>query len=216
MASKKQPKKIETIDDLSPDTRNANKGTLRGLAMLEDSLESYGAGRSILVDRGGNVIAGNKTLQAAADKGFDVEVVQTDGKKLIVVQRTDLDLNSQAGRELALADNRVSEIDLDFDTEVLKELQAEGVDTKRFWNDSELAILFGNFAGQGLDGDLDVNSQYKNMKDRVNTEKHVRFTFGEISTNFEKALFDRLNKKLLTYPNMRTGLLACFEAFLDE
>ena len=44
------------------DSRNANKGTERGLALLDKSLRQYGAGRSILVDKNGRVIAGNKTL----------------------------------------------------------------------------------------------------------------------------------------------------------
>lgn len=85
-------KELKSINDLTPDDNNANKGTLRGLAMLEDSIEQYGPGRSILVDAEGRVIAGNKTLQAAIDKGIDVIVVPTDGDKLVVVQRRDLNL----------------------------------------------------------------------------------------------------------------------------
>jgi hypothetical protein len=48
------------IERLAPDKRNANRGTVRGRALLEDSLRRYGAGRSILADKHGNIIAGNK------------------------------------------------------------------------------------------------------------------------------------------------------------
>ena len=44
---------------LTPDRHNMNRGTERGLQLLEKSLRDYGAGRSILVDKAGNVIAGN-------------------------------------------------------------------------------------------------------------------------------------------------------------
>ena len=50
------------LSDLTLDAKNANRGTQRGLKALTDSLQKYGAGRSILVDKDGNVIAGNKYL----------------------------------------------------------------------------------------------------------------------------------------------------------
>lgn len=46
------------LSDLQPDRRNANKGTERGLKALDHSLRQYGAGRSILVDKHGRIIAG--------------------------------------------------------------------------------------------------------------------------------------------------------------
>jgi hypothetical protein len=61
--------------------------------MIENSLRNFGAGRSIVLDKHGNIIAGNKTVENAGAIGLeDVIVVQTDGTKLIAVQRMDLDL----------------------------------------------------------------------------------------------------------------------------
>ena len=57
--------------ELTPDIRNANKGTERGRGALETSLRQYGAGRSILVDKHGRIVAGNKTLETAAEIGLD-------------------------------------------------------------------------------------------------------------------------------------------------
>lgn len=132
-------KKVQALEDLEFDRKNANKGTARGRAMLEDSLRKFGAGRSILADREGRVIAGNKTLEVAADIGLPVRVIETDGSELVVVQRKDVDLESKQGRELAIADNRVAELDLAWDDDVLLELQAEGVDVEQFKFDLDKA-----------------------------------------------------------------------------
>jgi hypothetical protein len=135
-------KQISSISDLVPDTNNANKGTVRGLAMLEDSIAEYGAGRSILIDADGNVIAGNKTLQAAIEKGMEVQVIQTDGNKLIAVQRVDLNLyKDKAARELAYADNRIAQTDLDWSMEAMLADTNSGIDLSKFFDDDELDVL---------------------------------------------------------------------------
>jgi hypothetical protein len=101
---------LSDLTALTPDDRNANVGTERGRAMVEESLRRYGAGRSILVDRYGRIIAGNTTHEAAVDIGLtDAVIVKTDGRKLVVVMREDLDLDSPTARALAVADNRTSE-----------------------------------------------------------------------------------------------------------
>ena len=48
---------------------------------------------------------------------------------LIAVQRDDLDLATDPrARALAIADNRVGELDLEWDVEMLKQLHADGLD----------------------------------------------------------------------------------------
>lgn len=143
-------KPLKTIADLTPDDRNLNLHTERGMGLLAKSLEQFGAGRSIVVDRHGKVIAGNATLEAAADKGFDVKVIPSDGKTLVVVQRTDLELETPQGRGLALADNRVAELDLAWDPAQLKALADEGLDVGAFFLPDELAEIF---ASSPTDGD---------------------------------------------------------------
>jgi DNA modification methylase len=135
--------KAGRISDLRPDGHNANRGTERGAGMLEESLRAYGAGRSLLVDKHGVVIAGNKTLDAAASVGLDdVVVVQTDGTKLVVVQRTDLDLaRDPKAQALGVADNRVAEIGLAWDASVLQDIAASGADMSAMFTAQELAEL---------------------------------------------------------------------------
>ena len=58
----------------------------------------------------------------------------------MVVQRTDIDLDSSEGRALAISDNRVGEVSLDWDSDVLVKISKE-VDLRDFWFDDELDML---------------------------------------------------------------------------
>ena len=135
-------KETVEISKLKLDPHNANKGTVRGRRALKHSLEEFGAGRSILLDKNGTVIAGNKTLEQAIARGDKkVQVVKTDGSELVAVQRTDLDLGKdQKAKALAIADNRVGELDLAWDP---AELSTLGKDVKlgQFFTDEELGEL---------------------------------------------------------------------------
>src|SRR5262245_15011152 len=106
---------------IKPDNHNANKGTKRGRDLLKQSLKELGGGRSILLDKGGNIIAGNKTFEAAQESGIKVRIVEAGRDELVAVQRTDLDLDDPIGeaRRLAYLDNRVGELDLNWDVEQL-------------------------------------------------------------------------------------------------
>jgi DNA modification methylase len=132
-----------TLASLQLDPRNANRGTERGRTALATSLQAYGAGRAVLIDRHGRVIAGNKTVAEARRLGLPLRVVKTDGRHLVAVQREDLDLFADArARALAVADNRVGELDLEWDIEMLKQLRTEGLDLSAFWTDEEFHALF--------------------------------------------------------------------------
>ena len=124
-------KEIKKIADLIPDAGNYNRGTEKGRRLIGKSLKKLGAGRSILIDKDGNVIAGNKTLEGAAAAGIDeVIVVRTTGRQIVAVQRTDLEIGSKKGREMALADNATGAANLSWDLEMMA---ADG------WTDSDLS-----------------------------------------------------------------------------
>jgi DNA modification methylase len=141
--SKGTPDRRLKLSDLKPDPQNANRGTDRGREALARSLREYGAGRAVLIDRRGRVIAGNKTVEQARALNLPLHVVETDGTFLIAVQRNDLDLQTDArAKALAIADNRVGELDLEWDVEMLKQLRAGGLDLSAFWTDDEFDALF--------------------------------------------------------------------------
>lgn len=140
-------KKLAALEELQSDNRNANKGTERGQALLERSLQELGAGRSILVDRDGVTIAGNKTLERAAEIGLPIRVVETDGTTLVVVQRTDLlldDPDDNRARRLAIADNRASEVGLAWDPAALRAEMDAGLPLDEFFTGPELAAILAS------------------------------------------------------------------------
>ena len=118
------------LTDLIPDDCNFNKGTDLGRELLDKSWRELGAGRSILLDKNNRIVAGNKTVEQALLSGFTkVRIIDSDGKNLIAVLRTDVDLDSPQGRKLALADNSVTQADLVWDDKKLADMaQKFGID----------------------------------------------------------------------------------------
>ncbi len=131
---------IIDIEDLTPDAHNFNQGTDEGRQLMQRSLSELGAGRSILVDRNGNVIAGNKTQEAAIKAGIrKVRVIETDGTELVAVKRTDIDIDSAKGRELALVDNLATQVNLAWDEAELEAMDVEGFDPGQWgWEPPEI------------------------------------------------------------------------------
>jgi hypothetical protein len=124
------------------DPANANRGTERGREMVARSLAECGAGRSIVVDRHGTTIGGAKTLEAARALGMAVRIVESPGDELLVVKRTDLDLErDERARRLAYLDNRASELGLEWDRKQLLADLAAGVDLSGIFSSIELAKL---------------------------------------------------------------------------
>lgn len=121
MAKKKE---IKTLDDLKLDEKNFNKHTSEGMKLLRQSIERNKLGRSVLVDKDGNLIAGNgvtETLMGMPEKP-NIKVVDTDGSELVVVRRTDLEIDSREARELAMADNAVAYQNLSWDKDNLQKV----------------------------------------------------------------------------------------------
>jgi hypothetical protein len=139
-------KTLRTLADITPDPRNANKGTVRGGEMLAKSLRAYGAARSIVTDKNGRVIAGSKTLAQAVALKLGLRVVESNGRDLVVVQRTDLDADAKEAKALAIADNRVAELDLEWDADVIRALVEEQVSLEGMFHDDELAELLDDVA----------------------------------------------------------------------
>mgnify|MGYP001309535563 CR=1 FL=1 len=115
---------IRHLKDLTLDPENARKHSSRGLGMLVDTLHQVGAARSIVIDEEGVVLAGNLTVEAAAEAGIErVKVVEADGNELVAVRRTGLTYEQK--KQLALRDNRVGEMS-EWDPEELNRLVQEG------------------------------------------------------------------------------------------
>lgn len=119
------------MSEIKFDPNNYRIHTDKNKRIIRKSIEECGAGRSVLVDKDNVLIAGNGVYEQAKELGLSVKVIETDGKELVVVKRTDLSSNDEKRKLLALADNHSSDtsmfdLDLvieDFDLDVLKEFE---------------------------------------------------------------------------------------------
>ena len=174
------------LKDLIQDDRNLNKGTERGQQLIEKSLREFGAGRSLLLDKNNRIIAGNKTHRNAEAIGMDdVIIVETDGTKLVAVKRTDVDLDSKQGREMALADNATVKVDLEWDTEELNAVAEDfDIDTEE-WGVIPETIINPNDFFNSL-GDREGND--KGEKIIVEIPADMLGAKEEIRTSIEEAV----------------------------
>ena len=152
------------IEKLKFDTKNFNKHTERGMSLLEKSLRQNGAGRSILVDKDDNIIAGNGIVEAAVNAGITkTKVVEVTGDELVVVKRTDLKLDSKRGREMALADNATAAVDLAWDFDQLAQAVEEFEIDPKSWG------VFADDGGKSFfEGERngETNEDYEGFTDK--------------------------------------------------
>lgn len=137
---------VSELAAFAQDTENANDGTARGNAVIEMSLRECGAGRSLLADADNRLIGGNKTHRQAEYAGIkEAIVVETDGSRLVVVKRTDLDLeNDPKARQLAYLDNRAQELNLAWNPNQVAADVAAGMDLSLMFYDDELDQIIGD------------------------------------------------------------------------
>ena len=132
------------LRDLTPDPENRRQHNPRNVGMIADSINHVGAARSVVVDENNVVLAGNATIEAAAEAGIEnVRIIEASGHELIAVRRRGL--TSEQKRHLALSDNRAAELA----TWNLDQLRADadaGLDLASFFQPVELASLLGGDA----------------------------------------------------------------------
>jgi DNA modification methylase len=111
------------ISDLKFDHKNARKRTDNSTRLIQESLQRYGAARSIVIDEDNRILAGNGTIAGAQALGLTkLKVVEAAGDEIIAVRRTGLSEDEKVG--LALADNRAAELS-DWDAQMLQQLSEE-------------------------------------------------------------------------------------------
>jgi hypothetical protein len=114
------------------DSKNYRIHGDKNLRLIEKSLVDCGAGRSILLDDDDCIIAGNGVYRKAQELGIPVRIIESDGKELIAVKRTDLATGDGRRKALALADNYTSDTSV-FDTDlVLADFSSEELDAWEF------------------------------------------------------------------------------------
>lgn len=145
---------MTSINDLQNDHKNARKRTDRSSKLIKESLQKFGAARSIVIDENNRILAGNGTIAGAKAAGIkNLKVIETDGNEIIAVKRTGLTEDEKVG--LALADNRSSDLS-EWDLNMLEELSQEH-DLNPWFDNDDLKELLGETEVLPAEGLTDPN-----------------------------------------------------------
>jgi hypothetical protein len=168
---------------LQQDPANANKGTDTGKDLLARSVGECGLGRPILADKNGIIIAGNKTTLAAG--AIDVQFVETTGEELVVVQREDLDIETDGkARKLAILDNRTAQVNLSWDSSVLRGIANAGDQAHLGFTADELSAIDT------------ISSAQLSPSENTNGRVALRFSFGRYRFDMTQEQMDEFSRQL--------------------
>lgn len=144
------------------DKRNYRKHSDKNKSLINKSLKECGAGRSIVIDNDGEIIAGNGIYEQAQKLKIPTKIIETDGSELVVVKRTDLKTDDEKRKQLAIMDNSTSDSS-EFD---LDSLQADfDVEQLQDW---------------GLDVEFESLEEQEIIEDEVPEEVETKCKLGDI------------------------------------
>lgn len=166
---------------IKQDKRNYRLHPEENKNLIAKSLQELGAGRSIVIDNEDSIIAGNGVYEQAQKLGIPIEIIESDGSKLIVVKRIDLATDDLKRKELALADNSTSDSSV-FDFEVLAD--DWGIDELADWGVEFPSEDEGDEVGDKIPLYSDLNQrdddEWAGMPEFENKENYFK-----IVVNFE-------------------------------
>lgn len=144
------------------DAHNYRKHSDKNKSLINKSLKECGAGRSIVIDNDGEIIAGNGIYEQAQKLKIPTKIIETDGSELVVVKRTDLNTNDEKRKQLAIMDNSTS----DSSEFALESLQADfDVEQLQDW---------------GLDVEFESLDEQEIIEDEVPEEVETKCKLGDI------------------------------------
>lgn len=169
------------LKSFKPQSNNANKHTPRGLGMLDKSIAENGWIGAITTANDGETFDGSARLEASYERfGENVEpiIIDADGTRPIIVRRTDIpNADDPKAKKLAIAANRIAQVDLDWDAEILASI-ADDVDISDMFFDEELAAILGEEAESGQKEEEDEDALDESLANVGKVESRVKL--GEI------------------------------------
>ncbi len=179
---------------IKKDKRNYRLHNEKNKNIIKKSLEECGAGRSILIDKNDEIVAGNGVYEQAKKLGINIKVIETDGSELLVVKRTDLKTKDEKRRKLAILDNSASDSS-EFDYELLKkdftidEIADFGVDMMKFAQGATELM-------QELDSSKFNESERASLPEELQTGDIMPDEIEKIESDY-KTEFERI---IITFP----------------
>jgi len=146
---------VASINDLKSDHKNARRRTDRSSDLIKESLQRYGAARSIVIDEDNRILAGNGTIDGAKAAGIRrVRIIESEGDEVIAVRRSGLSEEQKVG--LALADNRTADLS-EWDLEMLHRLSEEH-ELDPWFNQDDLDELLNVVEVDPVEGNTDPDA----------------------------------------------------------
>lgn len=186
--------KVETVDihAIHADPANARRHPERNLATIKASLARFGQQKPLVVDAKGIVRAGNGTLEAARELGWDkIRIIRTP-------------LQGSEATAYAIADNRSADLAEWDDTalaEQLRALQSEDFDLSAVGYDAgEIDRMIDKMAGEIVD---DPGGEWEGMPEYQNPEVasqtiHCHFATAEDVERFAILIQREVNSETKT------------------
>jgi disulfide oxidoreductase YuzD len=125
-------------------TGNPNAHTARGMGLLERSIKKLGYVTPMTATADGTIIDGNARLETTSNVMAEAEpiIIHHDGTRPIIAVRDDiLTQEDPRAKEIAVAANRISQVDLLWNAEELKTMQVDGVEIGAYFAQIELNSL---------------------------------------------------------------------------
>jgi hypothetical protein len=180
MAANNRPKRISKLSHLTHLKGNPNIHTERGSQMVTDSIQAVGFADSMTVDRDGVVLSGNQRLDSLGEAQLgEPIVVQSDGTRPIIHQRTDLKAGDERAKKLAVFANRSQELNLNWDPSLLQDF----VDLGHMWTEKEQDYMFARAEAEDKQAEQEAKQESESEKIKI---EHVcpkcgfRFRVGQV------------------------------------
>jgi DNA modification methylase len=183
----KGDKRKHKISDFRPQRLNANKHTARGLGALDNSIAEGGWIGSITVANDNECFDGSARLETVYTRfGEDVEpiVIESDGTRPVILKRTDIpNADDPRAKKLSILANRVAELDLSWDADLLAQLNDE-IDLSGLFTDDELNGLLQQITEDAIGSPISEEEDERNTSDLLEQAEagtiEPRFKLGDI------------------------------------
>jgi len=199
------------LKDFSADIGNANLHTELGEKMLAKAISQRGIARPILATSDGVIIAGDLTKKTIEEAGYqEALVIETDGTIPIIHVRKDLpDSSDLKARTLAIEDNRIAQVSLNWDGDKLMQAEVAGVQLHKLFKQSELAAIVIPEADTDA-GKAEINTTLSSAKSTPVLK------FGKYALGLIQEEANRLMKFLVAYQEKNGSLHGAIAALIER
>lgn len=174
-------------DAIKIDPKNFNKHSDAGMELLKKSVETVGIIESVTVSSDNVILSGNARKSVFDDVIGEVEpiVIESDGKRPVVIKRTDIKSGTKEFYTAALLANTTAKQNINLNIDLIQEVAVDEFDIDII----DLGVDIIDFDYTELEG-LSENS----LRDQIKASGQIQITF----------LFDKEHKNAIdNYMNLR-------------